>query len=174
MSVNYLPKEITKDVLYKRALERFQNCTKFYGDPNISAQHLYEYMACSVFSGNPADDFPDEVKKEQDSVIKYQYKDGLCSFMIDGIEVEVQDLRGMRESSRVGKELYADICVLTISYNDEDGMDMCHVVPNTWLYGSSSEEFNEGKPVHQEFIDAAREYIKEHNITKEMQEVQDD
>lgn len=128
-------------------------------------------LTCASLYGGE-DTIPQE--KEQASVIKYQYKDGLCSFVIDGIEIEVQDLRGMRESPRVGKELYADICVPTISYTDEDGMYMYHVVPNTWLYGSTSDEFNEGKPVHQEFIDAAREYIKEHNITKEMQEAPND
>lgn len=173
MSTSYLPEQITKEILFKRAQERFQEWCKMYGDPNVTAQYMYADMSCSCYSGCPADDFPDEVKAEQDSVIRYQYKDGDCFFMIDGIEVEVQDLRSMRESPRVGKELYADICVLTVSYNDDDGIYMYHVIPNTWLYGSTSDDFNEGEPVHEEFIKAAREYIKEHNIKKEMQEVQD-
>lgn len=170
---NTLPKTVTKDVLFKRAQERFQEWCKVYADPDKTAQWMYEDMSCSCYSGCPADDFPDEVKAEQDSAIRYQYKDGMCSFMIDGIEVEVQDLRSMRKSPRVGKELYANICVLTISYNDDDGMYMYHVIPNTWLYGSTSDDFNEGEPVHEEFIKAARDYIKINHITKEMQEVQD-
>ena len=173
MAINNLPKTITKDVLFKKAQEIFKAWAEMYTDPDISAQWMYEAMSCSCYCGCPADDFPDEVKAEQDSVIKYQYKDGMCSFMIDDIEVEVQDLRSMRESPRVGKETYADICVLTISYNDDDGMYMYHVVPDAWLYGSTSHDFDEGKPVHEEFIDAARKYIKEHNITKEMQEIED-
>ena len=116
----------------------------------------------------------DDMPVEKEYVIKYHYKDGMCFFMIGGIEVEVQDLRAMRESPRVGKELYSDVCVPTISYTDEDGNYMCHVIPNAWLYGSTSDEFNEDKPVHQEFIEAARNYIKEHGITKEMQEVPND
>lgn len=172
MATRYLPRAVTKEVLFKRAQERFQEWCKVYADPNVTTQWMYEDMSASCYCGCPADDFPDEVKAEQDSTIKYQYKDGMCFFMIDDIEVEVQDLRSMRESLRVGKELYADVCVLTISYTDEDGMYMYHVVPNAWLYGSISHDFDEGKPVHEEFIKAAREYIKEHNITKEMQEVQ--
>jgi len=173
LAVSNLPRTVTKDVLFEKAQERFKSWAKMYGDPYISAQYMYEDMSASCYCGCPADDFPIQVKAEQDSTIRYQYEDGNCSFMIDGIEVEVQDLRSMRKSPRIGTAMYADVCVLTISYNDDDGIFMCHVIPNTWLYGSTSDEFNEGQPVHDEFIKAAREYIKEHNIKKEMQEVQD-
>lgn len=173
MGVSILPETVTKDVLFEEAQRRFQEWCKMYADPDISAQYMYEDMSASCYCGCPADDFPDEVKAEQDSVIRYQYKDGGCFFIIDGIEVEVMDLRSMRESSRVNKETYADVCVITISYTEADGMYMYHVVPDAWLYGSTSHDYDEGKPVHKEFLDAAREYIKEYNITKEMQEVQD-
>lgn len=173
MAVEYLPKTVTKDILFKKAQEKFQSWALMYTDPNVSVQWMYEDMSCSCFCGCPADDFPDEVKAEQESVIRYQYKDGNCFFIVDGIEVEVLDLRSMRESPRVNKETYADICVLTISYTEEDGMYMYHVIPDTWLYGSMSHNFDEGCEVHQEFIAAARDYIKTHHITKEMQEVQD-
>ena len=169
---DYLPEQITKDVLFKRAQERFQEWVKMYADPDTSAQWMYEDMAASCYCGCPADDFPDEVKAEQDSVIRYQYKDGMCFFMLDGIEIEVMDLRSMRISPRVNKETYADVCVITISYTDEDGMYIYHVVPDAWLYGSTSNDFDEGCEVHPEFINAARDYIKIHHITKEMQEVQ--
>ena len=172
MAVEKLPKAITKEVLFKEAQKRFQSWVDMYADPNISTQYMYEDMSCSCYCGNPEDDFPDDVKAEQDSIIRYQYKDGDCFFVIDGIEVEVLDLRSMRESSRVNKETYADVCILTISYTDEDGVYLYHVIPGVWLYGSTSNDFDEGMPVQQEFIDAAHEYIKEHNITKEMQEVQ--
>lgn len=114
----------------------------------------------------------DTMPQEKENIIKYQYKDGMCFFIVDDVEVEVQDLRSMRESSRVGRELYADVCVLTVSYTEEDGMYMYHVIPDTWLYGSTSHDFDEGEPVHQEFINAARDYIKINHITKEMQEAQ--
>lgn len=172
MSTSYLPKAITKEVLFKRAQERFQEWCKMYGDPNVSAQWMYEDMAASCYCGCPADDFPDEVKAEQDSVIRYQYKDGGCFFIIDGIEVMVLDLRDMRKDPSLGEARYADICIPVIHYDDGD-IRMDRPIPNTWLYGSTSAEFEEGMPVHKEFLDAAREYIKEHNITKEMQEVQD-
>lgn len=88
--------------------------------------------------------------------------------MIDGIKIMIADLRDMR-----GDRKFFDICVPVIDYKDGD-VWIQHVIPNTWLYGSCSEEFNEGEPVHEEFISAARDYIKEHGITKEMQEVPDD
>lgn len=172
MAVSTLPKTVTKDVLFERAQERFRDWARVYSDPTISAQWMYEDMSCSCYSGCPDDDFPDDVKAERDSVIRYQYKDGTCFFVVDDIEVEVLDLRSMRKSSRVGKEMYADVCIPSISYTDEDGSLMYHPIPDAWLYGSTSCDFSEGKPVHQTFIDAARRYINVHNITKEMQEVQ--
>lgn len=173
MAVFKLPKTITKEVLLNAIQKRLMSYAKMFWDPNVTAQQMYEDMSCSCYSGDPADDFPEEYKAEQDSVIRYQYKDGDCFFIVDGIEVEVMGLRSMRKSSRVNKETYTDVCILTISYTDEDGMYLYHVIPDAWLYGSTSDDFEEGAEVQPEFIEAAREYIKEHNITKEMQEVQD-
>ena len=169
MGVSTLPKTVTKEILFKKVQERFQEWCKMYSDPDISAQYMYEDMSCSCYCGSPEDDFPVQVKDEQDSIIRYHYDDGNCSFMIDDIEVEVLDLRSMRDSPRTYNALYADICIPTISYKD-DGNFITHPIPGAWLYGSTSSDFNEGMPVQQEFIDAARKYIKERNITKEMQE----
>ena len=172
MATSILPKTITKDVLFKRAQERFQEWCKVYADPSKTTQWMYEDMSCSCYCGCPADDFPDDVKAEQDSIIRYLYKDGECFFMIDGIEVEVLDLRSMRESPRVNKETYVDACVLSISYIEE-GSCLLHLLPDTWLYGSTSSDFDVGKPVHGLFIKAARDFININHITKEMQEVQE-
>lgn len=167
MAINYLPEEITKEELFKYAQNRFQHWVKMYADPNTSTQYMYEDMCCSIFSGEIAFDFPN---LKQDDTIRYQYKDGSCYFIVDGIEVSVYDLRSMRESPRVSKETYVDVCIPCISYADDNGNFIDHPIPNAWLYGSTSNDFDEGKEVHPEFINAAREYIKEHNITKEMQE----
>ncbi len=174
MAISHLPKTVTKDVLFEKAELRFRSWAQMYGDPNVTASYMYEDMSASCYCGCPADDFPDDVKAEQDSTIRYQYKDGNCSFIVDSIEVEVMDLRSMRESPRTCMALYTDICVLSISYTDEDGNYTCHIISNAWLYGSTSHDFDEGKPVHAEFINAARDYIKQHHITKEMQEVPND
>lgn len=173
MAVEKLPKTITKEVLFKKAQKRFQEWVDMYSNPNVSSQYMYEDMAASCYCGEVDYDFPDEVKAEQDSVIRYQYKDGGCFFIIDGIEVEVLALRDMREDSSIGFERYSDVCIPSISYTDIDGNFIHHPIPNAWLYGSTSSEFDVGMPVHKEFLDAAREYIKEHNITPEMQEVED-
>ena len=172
MAVEKLPKTITKDILFEEAQRRFQSWAKMYGDPNVSAQYMYEDMSASCYCGCPADDFQEIVGPKKEEPIRYQYKDGSCSFIVDGIEVMVLDLRDMRKDPVFGAARYADICIPVIHYDDGD-IRMDHPIPNAWLYGSTSEEFEEGMPVHKEFLDAAREYIKKHNITKEMQEVQD-
>jgi len=167
MAVGYLPKTVTKDKLFEKAKERFQSCIKMYVDNNISTEHMYEDMSCSYYSGDPESDFPDECYAE---TIRYQYKDGSCSFMVDDIEVEVLDLRNMRKSERTDSELYADACVLSITYKDEPGGSLLyHIIPDALLYGSTTEDFDEGKEVDPIFIAAARKYIKEHNITPSMQ-----
>lgn len=172
MAISKLPRTITKLDLFEEAQRRFQKWVDMYADSYTSIEQMYDDMSCSSYSGDPAYDFPDSVKAMQDSIIRYQYKNGSCYFIIDGIEVEVFDLRSMRRSPLIDKESYVDVCILTISYTDSNGYYMYHVVPNALLYGSTSEDFDEGAKVHQEFIDAARAYIKEHSITKEMQEVE--
>lgn len=172
MSISLLPKTITKLDLFEEAQRRFQKWVDMYADPNVSTQYMYEDMSASCYCGCPADDFPDDVKAEQDSVIRYQYDGGSCYFILDGIEITVFDLREMRKDPGIDLARYSDVCVLAINYQDEDGTFLYHIIP-AWLYGSTSDDFDEGKPVDDYFIKAAREYIKEHNITKDMQEVQD-
>ena len=167
MAVGYLPKAVTKDKLFKIARERYIYWTDMYVDDSISAENMYENMSVSRFSGCPTDDFPDECANE---LIRYQYKDGGCSFMVDDIEVEVLDLRNLRKSKRVDYELYTDTCVLSITYKDEpSGGLLFHIIPDALLYGSTTEDFDEGNEVDPIFIAAARKYIKEHNITPDMQ-----
>lgn len=166
MATDYLPKAITKEMLYERAEERSKLWDKLFYDPNTTAETLYEEMCCSIFSGEIAYDFPD---LKEDDTIRYQYRNGMCFFIVDGIEIEVLDLRDMREDPTVGMARYSDVCIPSISYTDSDGNFIHHPISNAWLYGSTSDSFDEGKPVHKEFIEAAREYIKEHNITPELQ-----
>ena len=63
MSTCYLPKSITKDVLFKRAQARFQEWVKMYADPDTSAQWMYEDMSALCYCGDPKDDFPDDFKQ---------------------------------------------------------------------------------------------------------------
>lgn len=129
-------------------------------------------LTCASLYGGE-DTMPQEKEKEKENIIMYQYKDGGCFFIIDGIEIDVLSLRDMHDDPSLGFARYSDVCIPSISYTDSDGNFMHHPIPDTWLYGSTSHDFDEGKPVHQEFIDAARDFIKMHHITKEMQEVQD-
>ncbi|MBP5594512.1 MAG: hypothetical protein J6Y02_03955 [Pseudobutyrivibrio sp.] len=59
MSIGCLPESITKDVLFKRAQERFQDWAIMFADPNVSATYMYEDMSASCYCGAPKDDFPE-------------------------------------------------------------------------------------------------------------------
>ena len=39
---------------------------------------------------------------------------------------------------------------------------MMHVLPDAWLYGSTGDEFEKYRPVHDEFLKAADKFIKKH------------
>lgn len=110
----------------------------------------------------------------QDEQAFYKYKDGSCYFMIGDVQIDVADLRDMRKSKQIDKECYFDMCVLVVSYKGNDGIFMQHIIPDVWLYGSTNDEFNEYKPVHDVFVEAAKKYIEEHHITPDMQKGDDD
>ena len=65
MSTGYLPESITKEVLFKRATERFKDWVRMYDDPNISATYMYEDMSASCYCGAPHDDFPEAFKTRE-------------------------------------------------------------------------------------------------------------
>lgn len=80
MSIGCLPESITKDVLFKKAQERFQSWAKMYGDPNISATYMYEDMSASCYCGAPQDDFPEIVGPKKEVPVKisdteFRYRD---------------------------------------------------------------------------------------------------
>lgn len=70
MRVKYIPESITKEVLFRRACDRFLDWQRLFADPKVTAEYMYEDMSCSVFSGNPADDFPDACKPEPEKPVK--------------------------------------------------------------------------------------------------------
>ena len=113
-------------------------------------------LACSIQATNNLND-PDDVPR-------YMYDNsGSCTFKYKGVEFDVQDLRNMRkcEDGR-NIELYSDVCVVCCEYKDEDGSWMMHVLPDAWLYGSTGDEFEKYRPVHDEFLKAADKFIKKH------------
>lgn len=64
MSTGYLPETITKEILFERAVERFKDWARMYGDPTISATYMYEDMSASCYCGAAKDDFPEAFKSE--------------------------------------------------------------------------------------------------------------
>lgn len=114
---------------------------------------------------------------DPDDVPRYMYDEsGDCTFMYKGVEFDVQDLRNMRKSERLGTELYADVCVVDCEHKDDDGCFTAHILPDTWLYGSTSNEFEKYQPVHEHFLKAADDYINKIGLDKliELQEADDE
>ena len=72
MGAKKLPKSITKEDLLHTIQNKLMLCAKMFWDSNVTTQQMYEEVSCSCLSGDPEYDFPDEVKAEQDSTIKYQ------------------------------------------------------------------------------------------------------
>lgn len=104
-----------------------------------------------------------------EEVPRYQYsKDGGCFFVIDDIPFEVMHLVNMRHP-RTGFDTDAQIRITDIAIpvifhkdSDEDDYTPMHTLyRDCWLYGATSNDFDEHKPVDKTFIDAAKAYIKE-------------
>ena len=115
-----------------------------------------KYLGAELASSVSAYSELDKVTEELGPV--YHYQDGNCYFDYKGVRFTVADLRSMRESSRVNKETYFDICVVLVDrYRDEIWQ---YDILNTYSYGSTGDEFDEFKPVCDIFIEAADEYLK--------------
>lgn len=65
--------KLTKEELFKKAQERFSSWAKMYSNPEVTAQQMYEDMACSCYSGSQADDFKTE-KPALDQNLNFEYK----------------------------------------------------------------------------------------------------
>jgi len=88
MNTGYLPKAITKDVLFDKARERFNEWFKMFTDPSVSVQWMYNDMSASCYCGNPADDFPDDFKQAPVKISdnEFRYRDITFRITRDGID----------------------------------------------------------------------------------------
>ena len=66
LATSKLPRTITKLDLFEEAQRRFQKWVDMYADSSISIEQMYDDMSCSSYSGDPAFDFPDDVKAMQE------------------------------------------------------------------------------------------------------------
>ena len=136
-------------------------------------QYLGAELCCSIQATEQLDD-PDDVPR-------YMYtKEGACSFKIDGVEFEVADLRSMREDPSINKARYFDICCVVCDYHHDDddpGIMQYEFVPDAWLFGSTTCEFDKYKPVDSAFIRCCKKFIEEHGGAEKLckaQEVHDE
>ena len=71
--VTQLDAKLTKEELFKKAQERFNSWAKMYSNPEVTAQQMYEDMACSCYSGSQADNFKAN-KPVLDKNLSFEYK----------------------------------------------------------------------------------------------------
>ncbi len=113
--------------------------------------NLVAELSCFIIAGD---------LKDLEEVPRYRYsKNGGCYFVVDDVTFEVVQLVNMRPPF-----LASAIAMPVIYHNDEedDAIPTMHILDkNCWLYGATNDEFDEYKPVHSEFINAAKAYIKE-------------
>jgi hypothetical protein len=156
--------EYNLDQIESRVKEKYENTMKWLNglrkesvQANPELRKNYEsYLGAELASSISAYSELDKVSEELGPV--YRYKDGDCYFDYKGVRFTVADLRSMRVSERVKKETYFDICVVLIDRYRDD-IWVYDLLP-TYLCGSTSDEFDEFKPVHDLFIEAADEYLK--------------
>ena len=141
--------ELSKQALFRIATERFNSWSDMYVNSDVSADEMYLDMCASCFSGEKAFDFED----------RYMYTEGgTCHFLHKGVDFTVLDLRDMR-----GDAAYYDICICICQHRDSVGPqdDACwpHFLPDAWLFGSTSDEFEAGRKVDARFVMEADKYI---------------
>lgn len=66
LAISKLPRTITKLDLFEEAQRRFQKWVDMYADSSTSIEQMYDDMSCSSYSGDPAFDFPNDVKIMQE------------------------------------------------------------------------------------------------------------
>ena len=161
MSISYLPNTVTKEMLFKKAQERFLSWATMYSDPNASAQDMYEDMSASCYCGCPADDFPELVNAEKD--IKPALDTDFC-FEYKGYQFELsscsilsrkEDLLGLTEENfnqRFPHGVFTDryVCWMTghkdiyghtkeESDNPDDWVPMTYLVSDAWSWGADTD-----------------------------------
>lgn len=181
MSVNYLPNTVTKEMLFKKAQERFQSWAKLYGDPDISAQYLYEDMSASCYCGCPADDFPElvntkkDIRPALDTDFCFEYKGYQFELSSCSILSHKKDLLGLTEENfnqRFPHGVFTDryVCWMTghkdiegytkeESGNPDDWAPMIYLVNDAWSWGADF-DLKPGNIVHQSILSTIDKFLE--------------
>ena len=152
------------DQIESRVKEKYENTMKWLNGLKTDAvrnnpelRNKYEaYLGAELASSVSAYAELDKVCEELGPV--YRYDDGCCYFDYKGVRFTVADLRSLRISERVNKETYFDIAIVLVD-RYRDSIWVYDILPE-YVYGSTSDEFDSFKPVHDVFIEAADEYLK--------------
>lgn len=143
--------KLTKEELFKKAQERFSSWAKMYSDPEVTAQQMYEDMACSCYSGNQADDFKTD-KPVLDQNLSFEYKGykfklSSCNNITHKDQIIGLTMENIRE--RFPNGIFSDryVCWMfghkdhlghTKDYVDDpdDWAPSIYLVPEAWSWGA--------------------------------------
>ena len=143
--------KLTKEELFKKAQERFSSWAKMYSNPEVTAQQMYEDMACSCYSGSKADDFKTD-KPVLDQNLSFEYKGyqfalTSCNSITHKDQIIGLTMENVRE--RFPNGIFSDkyVCWMyghkdfeghTKDYVDdpEDWAPEVYLVPEAWSWGA--------------------------------------
>ena len=166
--------KLTKEELFKKAQERFSSWAKMYSNPEVTAQQMYEDMACSCYTGSQADDFKTD-KPVLDKNLSFEYKgykfelsscnNITCRDQIIGVTDE-----NFREKFPYGVLTDRYVCWMWShkdcyghtkeeSYYPQDWVPEIYHVPEAWSWGASN-DLNPGAEVSAIILEGIDKFLE--------------
>ena len=172
--------KLTKEELFKKAQERFNSWAKMYSDQNVTAQQMYEDMACSCYSGDTDTDTNLELDTEckrpvldQDLCFNYRgYQFGFTSCNCITAKEQMLGLTNENFNERFPLGVFTDryVCWM-FGHKDFDGHTKeesdepehwtpeVYLVSGAWSWGAVW-DLNPGNVVEQVIIDAIDKFLE--------------
>lgn len=172
--ITQLKAKLTKEELFKKAQERFSSWAKMYSNPEVTAQQMYEDMACSCYSGSQVDDFKTN-KPVLDKNLSFEYKgykfelsscnNITCKDQIIGVTDE-----NFREQFPYGVLTDRYVCWMS-GHKDAEGLTkeeadypICwapevYLVPEAWSWGAS-DDLNPGAEVSTIILEGIDKFLE--------------
>lgn len=166
--------KLTKEELFKKAQERFSSWAKMYSNPEVTAQQMYEDMACSCYSGCPENDF-ETYKPVLDKNLSFEYKG--YNFALTSCNnitckdqiISVTD-ENFREQFPYGILTDRYVCWMS-GHKDAEGLTKeeadypilwapeVYLVPEAWSWGAS-DDLNPGAEVSTIILEGIDKFLE--------------
>ena len=165
--------KLTKEELFKKAQERFSSWAKMYSNPEVTAQQMYEDMACSCYSGSQADDFKTN-KPVLDQNLSFEYKGykfvlSSCNNITNKEQIIGVTDENFREQFPYGVLTDRYVCWMS-GHKDAEGLTKeadypeywapeVYLVPEAWSWGAS-DDLNPGAEVSTIILEGIDKFLE--------------